>query len=206
MTEPVSVSGLTDKVRAASPRLGAVRLVVVDGPAGSGKTTLAVALATSLRASGPDVAVFHLDDIYEGWAGLDGVGERFAAWVLEPLAAGRPGRYRRYDWAAGAFAEWCDLPVPDVLVVDGCGAAQRSTDRFAALRIWVEAPAPLRLERGIARDGEALRAEWQRWMVVEADHFTRESTRARADVLVDGTAGLVDGTAGLLDGTAGLVP
>src|SRR5450756_2263145 len=80
---------------------------------------------------------------------------RFAAWVLEPLAAGRPGRYRRYDWAAGAFAEWCDLPVPDVLVVDGCGAAQRSTDRFAALRIWVEAPAPLRLERGIARDGEA---------------------------------------------------
>jgi len=77
-------------------------------------------------------------------------------------------------------------------------AAQRSTDRFAALRIWVEAPAPLRLERGIARDGEALRAEWQRWMVVETDHFAREGTRARADVLVDGTAGLVDGTAGLV--------
>ena len=190
MTEPVSVSRLADVVRAAAPRLGAVRLVVIDGPAGSGKTTLAVALAASLRAEGLDVVAFHLDDIYEGWAGLDGVGERFAAWVLEPLAAGRPGRYRRYDWAAGEFAEWRDLPVRDVLVVDGCAAAQRSVDDVAARRIWVEAPAALRLERGIARDGEALRAEWLRWMALEAEHFERESTRERADVLVDGTAGL----------------
>lgn len=189
MTEPVSVSRLADVVRAAAPRLGAVRLVVIDGPAGSGKTTLAAALAASLRAEGLDVVAFHLDDIYEGWAGLYGVGERFAAWVLEPLAAGRPGRYRRYDWAAGKFAEWCDLLVPDVLIVDGCAAAQRSVDDVAALRIWVEAPAALRLERGIARDGEALRAEWLRWMALEAEHFERESTRERADVLVDGTAG-----------------
>ena len=190
MTEPASVGRLVDDVRAASPRLGTVRLVVVDGPAGSGKTTLAAALAASLRASGAEVAVFHLDDIYEGWAGLDRVGERFAAWVLEPLAAGRPGHYRRYDWAVGEFAEWCDLPVPEVLVVDGCGAAQRSVDDVAALRIWVEAPAAVRLERGIARDGEALREEWKRWMTLEAEHFSRESTRERADVVVDGTAGL----------------
>jgi uridine kinase len=190
MQEANRVSALADRVRAASPRLGTVRLIVVDGPAGSGKTTLAAALAASLRASGTEVAVFHLDDIYDGWAGLDGVGERFAAWVLEPLADGRPGRYRRYDWAAGEFAEWCDLPVPDVLVVDGCGAAQRSIDDVVSLRIWVEAPAALRLERGIARDGEALREEWKRWMTLEAEHFSRESTRERADVVVDGTAGL----------------
>lgn len=190
MTEPVSLCGLADDVRAASPRLAAVRLVVVDGPAGSGKTTLAAALADALRAAGWNVNVFHLDDIYEGWTGLDGVGERFAAWVLEPLAAGRPGRYRRYDWAAGEFAEWCDLLVPDVLIVDGCGAAQRSIDDVAALRIWVDAPAPVRLERGLARDGEGLRAEWLRWMAVEAEHFERENTRERADVLVDGTMGL----------------
>jgi uridine kinase len=181
---------LAGVVRAAAPRLGTVRLVVVDGPAGSGKTTLAAALAASLRVSGAEIAVFHLDDIYDGWAGLDGVGERFAAWVLEPLADGLPGRYRRYDWAAGEFAEWCDLPVPDVLIVDGCGAAQRCVDDVVSLRIWVEAPAALRLERGIARDGEAMRAEWLGWMALEAEHFERESTRERADVVVDGTARL----------------
>jgi len=190
VTAPVRMGRLAGVVRAAAPRLGTVRLVVVDGPAGSGKTTLAAALAASLRVSGTEIAVFHLDDIYDGWAGLDGVGERFAAWVLEPLADGRPGRYRRYDWAAGEFAEWCDLPVPDVLIVDGCGAAQRCVDDVATLRIWVEAPAALRLERGIARGGEAMRAEWLGWMALEAEHFERESTRERADVVVDGTARL----------------
>jgi uridine kinase len=190
VTALVSVSLLADAVRGASPRLGAVRLVAVDGPAGSGKTTLAAALAASLRAAGTDLAVFHLDDIYDGWAGLDGIGERFAAWILEPLAAGRAGRYRRYDWVAGEFAEWRDLPVPAVLIVDGCGAAQRSVDDVVSLRIWVEAPAALRIERGLARDGEAMRAEWERWMALEDKHFARELTRERADVRVDGTARL----------------
>ena len=188
--EPSSLAELVRHLRDRPPRLGTVRLVVVDGPAGSGKSTLAAALAEALREDGTEVAVLHLDDIYEGWSGLDGVGDRLVTWILEPLRSGRPGRYRRYDWAAGEFAEWCDLPVPDVLIVDGCGAAQRCVDDVATLRIWVEAPAALRLERGIARDGEAMRAEWLGWMALEAEHFERESTRERADVVVDGTARL----------------
>ncbi|MEK8229278.1 hypothetical protein NKG05_30305 [Oerskovia sp. M15] len=51
-----------------------------------------------------------MDDLYEGWAGLTaGVG-RLAEQVLEPLAGGRAGRYQRYDWTLGAFAEWHDVP------------------------------------------------------------------------------------------------
>ncbi len=32
------------------------------------------------------------------------------------------GRYQRYDWPTGAFADWVDVPVPDVLVLEGCGS------------------------------------------------------------------------------------
>jgi hypothetical protein len=46
----------------------------------------------------------------------------------------------------------------------------------------------VRLARGLARDGAALEAHWLRWQATEAAAFAIESTRARADVLVDGDA------------------
>ncbi|WP_370523968.1 AAA family ATPase [Cellulomonas sp. APG4] len=178
-----SVQELADAVRGRQARLGGIRLVCVDGPAGSGKTTLAGRLAGAL-----DGPVIHLDDVYEGWSGLDGVEDRLLAQVIEPLAAARPARYRRYDWVASDWAELVDVPRSDVLVIEGCGSASRRVRAFASLVLWVEAPRDVRLERGLARDGEQMRDEWQRWMRGEAEHFAREGTRAAADLRVDGTA------------------
>lgn len=187
-SEPARLGALAARVRDAQPGLGSVRLVCVDGPAGSGKTTLAERIATLLRADGAEVAVLHLDDLYEGWSGLGGAWHRIEDQVLAPLGHGVPGRWQRYDWEAGAFAEWRDLPVPDVLVLEGCGSCPAAVDDRVALRVFVEAPPRLRLRRGIERDGEALRAEWIRWQVQEAAQFEAERTRERADVVVDGTA------------------
>ena len=106
--------------------------------------------------------------------------------MLEPLRRGRPGRYQRYDWAAGAFDGWVDLPVPEVLVLEGCGSARRQVDPLVVLSAWVEAPPDVRLARGLARDGEAERPHWERWMRDEAAHFARERTAERADVRLDG--------------------
>ena len=104
-------------------------------------------------------------------------------------AAGVPGRYQRYDWSTGAFADWVDVPVPDLLVVEGCGSARRAVDPVAVLRVWVEAPDDLRLERGLARDGADAREHWLTWMADEAAHFARERTRERADVRLDAFGG-----------------
>lgn len=177
---------LVDRAFSVPPRLGGVRLIAVDGPAGSGKTTLAEELGTR------GATVLHLDDLYEGWSGLEGsLWPRLSAQVLEPLRRGVPGRYQRYDWYSGAFAEWVDVPVPDLLVVEGCGSAARAVDPVAVLRVWVEAPADLRLERGLARDGAEAREHWLTWMVDEAAHFARERTRERADVRLDAYGALL---------------
>ncbi|MGY1706477.1 uridine kinase [Geodermatophilus sp. SYSU D00697] len=174
---------LAGRARAAAPRLGRTRLVCVDGPAGSGKTTLAGRLATRL-----DAPVVHMDDLYAGWT-MTGAFARLSAGVLRPLAAGRPGAYHRFDWAAGRFeASATPLPPTDVLVVEGCGSCPRAADPWAVLRIWVEAPPEVRLRRGLARDGAAFEPEWRRWQRTEAAFFTAEGTRERADVRVDGTA------------------
>ncbi|WP_019137389.1 ATP/GTP-binding protein [Cellulomonas massiliensis] len=181
-------AGLLERALAAPARLGPVRLVCVDGPAGSGKTTTTARMAEVGATRGVHVGVVHLDDLYEGWSGLEGsLWPRLSAQVLEPLRRGRPGRFQRYDWVAHAFDDWVDVPVPRVLVLEGCGSARRAADAVASLRVWVEAPAGLRLERGLARDGEDARDHWLAWMRDEAEHFARERTRERADVLLGAT-------------------
>lgn len=186
---PLTFAGLAERLRAAPPRLGNSRLVCVDGPAGSGKTTFAGRLAGAL---GNDVALVHLEDLYAGWT-LTGAVARLAAGVLRPIASTGPGEFAPYDWAAGRFAPTTTTvrPAP-VLLVEGCGSCARSLDPWTTLRIWVEAPAALRIARGLARDGAELAAEWERWQRTEAAEFAAEDTRARVDLRVDGTSGAGD--------------
>ncbi len=182
---------LVRRVHDAPPRLpgpGAAepwrrtRLVCVDGPAGSGKSTLATQIAVELVCQ-----VVHLDDLYEGWeAGPDGGARRLREWVLDPFVDGRPGRYRRYDWVADAYAEEHVVERAPFLVVEGCGAAARQVDRWTSLRVWVEADDTERLRRGLDRDGDGAREHWVRWMEDEAAHYAREQTRDRADIVLDG--------------------
>jgi pantothenate kinase-related protein Tda10 len=84
----VLVSDLVARIEGTAPHAGTTRVVAIDGPAGSGKTTLAARLAGRLRSP-----VVHMDDLYPGWDGLAEAPLRLYEWVLQPLAAGRPGRY-----------------------------------------------------------------------------------------------------------------
>jgi uridine kinase len=167
----------------------------VDGPAGSGKTTLATALdrafRDALRASGGDVevATVHMDDVYDGWAGLASGMATIASSVVAPLRAGKPGRYRRYDWHRAAFADERVVDPCDVVIVEGVGAAgtdREGYDDAITVLVWVETPSEVRLSRGLARDGEQMRAHWVAWRTQEEAMFAREHTRDRADVVVDG--------------------
>jgi uridine kinase len=186
-TDTVSIDGLLDRVLAAPARLGRTKLISVDGPAGSGKTTLAARLAARAEARGLNVLVLHMDDLYDGWDGATRGFGLLRDHVLSRLAEGREGRYRRYDWNLGAYAERHVVPVSvDLLIVEGVTAADRGAEPWPSLRIWIETSNDVRLDRGIDRDGEALRDRWLDWMRWERDHFAAENTRERADLIVDG--------------------
>jgi uridine kinase len=209
VSEPGVADLLVEAALRRPPGLGRTRLVCVDGPAGSGKTTLADALveAAAHRAgqrAGPaavptvGTVLLHMDDLYEGWSGLnDELTRRLERDVLAPLRAERAGRYRRYDWHRGRFAEEHAVPVPELLLVEGCGSGAARYADATTLLIWVEAPRELRVRRGVERDGVGVLPHWRAWMVDEERHFARQRTRERADVLVDGTADPRDGSAAL---------
>jgi uridine kinase len=157
--------------------LGDGRLVCVDGPAGSGKTTLAGEIAA---ASGAPVV--HLDDLYAGWKGIF-TFEPATRLLLDSLAAGDTGYYRRYDWTAGDFRETHHVNPSPLLVLEGVGAGSPSWSALTTTLVWVEAVAPVRLARGMARDGEAVHDLWVQWMADEQVLFGRHRTRDRADLL-----------------------
>ena len=170
---------------AAPPTLGNGRLVCIDGPAGSGKTTLAAAVSAAVP-EGTSRRVVHMDDVYPGWDGLLPGVERVALELVAPLARGQAGGYRRYDWVQGRPAEWHEVEPVDLLVLEGVGSGAAAYDAAITTLVWVEAPRDLRLSRGLARDGETLRPQWLAWMRDEDVLFARERTRERADVLVSG--------------------
>jgi len=75
-------------------------------------------------------------------------------------------------------------------------AARRAIRRELSLSVFVDAPAPLRLARALARDGDdsvAFRAYLGRWRVAEDRHFADEETAVHADLVVDGAAEAGDG-------------
>lgn len=173
-----------------APTLGSTRLICLDGPAGAGKTTLAAALVAELDRRGAGQAgLVHMDDLFEGWAGLRTVGTQLDSLLL-PLARDEPGTYRRYDWHAGRFAETITVEPAPVLLVEGVGSGAERFTHLVTVLAWVEAPSGLRRERGLARDGDAFAPHWEQWARDEEELFAREQTRARADVVVDGTAPL----------------
>ncbi|WP_406032431.1 AAA family ATPase [Nocardioides sp. NBC_00163] len=158
--------------------LGPGRLICVDGPAGSGKTTLATALAEMTQAP-----VVHMDDLYAGWDGLaEGIAQLET--ILLPLVEGAAGSYRRYDWHAREFAETVLVPPSPLLVIEGVGSGAAAYDGFRTALAWVDAPEEERRRRGIDRDGETFAPHWDAWAAAEIEHFARDLTAARADIIV----------------------
>lgn len=167
-------------------------VVAIDGPAGAGKTTLSHHLAPHLTWEDDsgyrrEATIVHLDDLYNGWAdGPAGGAQRVAEQVLKPLAKRKSGRYHRYDWHRGAFAEPHDVhPAPFVIVEgSGAGAGVAQVPKLAAVLIWLDADDSERIARVLARDGEEIREELEAWVDEEQRHFAADGTRSRADVIL----------------------
>jgi hypothetical protein len=181
-----NAQGVLDLARSREPTLGLGRLVCVDGPAGSGKTTLADEVATLTGAP-----VLHMDDMFEGWDGLPRITDQLEM-LLRPLAAGRSGSYRRWDWPGNQWAETVLVPPAPLLVLEGVGSGSASVASLITVLAWVEVPYDLRMARGLERGGIGVADNWRQWAVDEQDLFARERTRERADIVLDGRVGSLE--------------
>ncbi|CAL9387776.1 hypothetical protein SUDANB108_01196 [Streptomyces sp. enrichment culture] len=171
--------GLASRIRRLRPSCGPVRLVGVDGHAGSGKTTFARELAAALD----DAPVLRLDDIASHDALFDWTG-RLLEQVIEPLSRGRTARYLPYDWRARRFGPARALPPAPVVLLEGVGAGRRALRPHLALLLWMDLPREEAWARGRSRDGEEQREFWDGWVPAERRHLAADPSRPFADLLV----------------------
>ncbi|GAB3069828.1 AAA family ATPase [Intrasporangium mesophilum] len=181
---PEHVDAVVSLATHASPRCGAVVVVAIDGPSGSGKTTLALGVSEALGIHG-SVEVVHMDRVYPGWDGLAVAPSLLADQVLAPISRGRRAAFRMWDWARDEWDGTSTVAPSQFLVVEGCGSSVQPAGQYAAVAVFVEADRPLRMRRGIARDGEAYRPHWERWADQETAVFAADRTRERADLVLD---------------------
>lgn len=178
-------------------------ILTLDGRSGAGKTRLAARLEAALLRGGRSCTVVHLDDLYPGWSGLAAALPVLCRDVLRPLREGRPGRFTAWDWHAGAPGAVVEVPVRDVVLVEGVGAGAAPCRSPEDLVVWLDAPEGVRRQRALDRDGATFAPHWASWAQQEETLFARRGGAAQATVVVeardDPPSDQLDALLGLVD-------
>ncbi|MEU3562723.1 hypothetical protein [Kitasatospora sp. NPDC006786] len=173
---------------------GATRIVAIDGTGGSGKTTLAAAVAGHLDGA----VIVHVDDFYRPMPDrarelLDAEQgyhryfdwERLRDQVLIPLRDDRAARYQVYDWTTGQLGAWREIASGAVVIVEGVYSARPELAHYYHFTAYVDTPRGVCLQRVRARGENP--EEWiGRWRAAE-DHYVHTTwPQTRAKLLVRG--------------------
>ncbi|QKW05447.1 hypothetical protein HUT18_02700 [Streptomyces sp. NA04227] len=183
MTTTGPLVRLAQELAALPPSCGPVRLVGVDGHAGSGKSTFTERLAVLCEGA----AVLHLDDLASHQELFDWTA-RLREQVLLPLERGRSARYLPYDWDARRFGPARELPAAPVVLIEGVGAGRAALRPWLARLLWLDLGREESWRRGMRRDGAVQASFWQGWTAAEERHFAEDPSRPFADVLVRQTS------------------
>lgn len=156
-------------------------VIAIDGPGGAGKSTLANILARQLRAEIVRTDEFASPDNSHDW------WPELIEKVLEPIRQNEIARYRPSSWTGdGIEGDFLEVKPGEFLILEGVSSSRQAFRPFLGFSIWIETPRELRLRRGLERDGERAKDQWEKWMAEEDAYFAREDLREAADLVVPG--------------------
>ncbi|HUD05412.1 MAG TPA: hypothetical protein VMR18_00610 [Candidatus Saccharimonadales bacterium] len=181
---------LKEKILSKTPKNGKYYLVAIDGRGGAGKTTLTKYMSSLL----PDFIFINGDGYFEptpnsvAWGEFN--NERFELEVIEPLRNGKNKiAYRPYNWHKKP-------PITERIInIDKGICIERSFifsfDLDWDLKIWLETPPGVALERAQVRDQmpleQGLKAWLEVWQPMEDKHINKIKPLETADIVINGT-------------------
>jgi uridine kinase len=158
-------------------------IVLIDGRAGSGKSTFAEALQQQLFRDGESAPrVIHMDNIFEGWDGLALGSDYMVRFILQPLARSETASWQDWSWVKNQRSSWREFSGGTPLIVEGCGSLTERSKEHAEISIWLEASEETRRERWIQRERHLEKFDF--WAAQELDFYAREKSQSLADLVI----------------------
>ena len=159
-------------------------VIAIDGPAGSGKTTLSNQLAADIN----NVEIIHVDDLYQGWS--DAFSARLIASVISqillPISEKKDFTYEIYDWRSNKFYKSKVIAKNKIYILDGVGAGQSQFRPYLSKIIWLNISDELGLSRVLQRDGAEILSPMQEFQKAQKLHFASDLTENAADFHYEG--------------------
>ena len=164
-------------------------VIALDGPAASGKTTLAQMLAILLPAD-----VIHMDDFFlpiplrtpERFAQPGGNVhyERFREEVLPALHAPDGFAYRRFDCSVMDFRGERAVGTAPFRIVEGSYSTHPALGDYADIVAFSVVDPEEQMKRILRRNGPEKAERFRReWIPLEEAYFAACGTRAKADII-----------------------
>jgi uridine kinase len=170
-------------------------LVALDGRSGTGKTTLARAIASSF-----DATIVASDDFFAGGTGGDWASRtpaqrasacidwrRLRTQALEPLLAGRSACWHLFDFVAGirTATNAVECPAAPIILLDGAYSARPELSDLIGLSVLLELPDAIRRARLVNREGAAFMTGWHAtWDAAEDYYFTHLRPPQAFDIVI----------------------
>lgn len=181
------IENIWEKDSSASPYI-----ILIDGRAGSGKTTLGTALADLI----PDSLLVHLDDYFlrpeqrtkERLAipGGNVDAERLIDQLVDPLIHGLPGFYEPWSCKDQCFKNKRTVSVPKVLILEGSYAMNDWLNPYGQLRIFTTCSPAIQQAAILERSTpEKLEQFIQKWIPLEENYFEQLQGADRADLVLN---------------------
>jgi uridine kinase len=158
-------------------------IVIIDGRAGSGKSTFAETLQQQLFRDGESAPrVIHMDNIFEGWEGLALGSDYLVRFILQPLARRETASWQDWSWVKNQRSSWREFSGGTPLIVEGCGSLSERSKEHADIAVWLEASEETRRERWIQRERHLDKFDF--WAAQELDFYAREKSQSLADLVI----------------------
>lgn len=184
MSQVCNLSDLVQNVNSSSKKCGKTKIVVIDGPAGSGKTTLAKSLSGLLE----NCPIIHMDEIYEGWENAlsPKTSQDLVEWIINPLLEDKSIEYLKYDWHLEQRIEKVVINNSKVMIIEGVGASVSEISKHACLKLWIEVNEETGINRVLTRDGLQIQEQMKKWQSQESKFFIENNSKENSDIWIDG--------------------
>jgi uridine kinase len=185
LTQISPISELVELIQSSSIKCGETKVVCIDGPAGSGKTTLANSLSKYLD----NCPIVHMDEIYEGWG--EALSQKTTndlyQWIIEPLLKKQLIEFFKFDWTISKRNKKVVIRSHSYLIIEGVGSSVKEVSKHASLKIWIEVNQSLGIERVLKRDGQQIKDQMKNWQIQELNYFNENKTKENSNIWIDGS-------------------